>query len=124
MTVATRLLKRVWRRRVASQRPSAAGRHYHEGEHAKSQRPDSRSYVAMSSARLAASNLISELADCPASGHRNGISQDIGILQPSGSQGCVSKLVARYRAAGETAFEARPRRPNTSPGRSRIGPRS
>jgi transposase len=32
------------------------------------------------------------------------------------SQGWVSKLVARYRAEGEAAFEPRPRRPKTSPG--------
>ncbi|WP_141582891.1 IS481 family transposase [Actinomadura sp. WMMA1423] len=31
------------------------------------------------------------------------------------SKGWVSKLVARYRAEGETAFEARSRRPKTSP---------
>src|ERR1700759_825383 len=31
------------------------------------------------------------------------------------SQGWVSKLVARYRAEGEAAFEPRPRRPKTSP---------
>ena len=31
------------------------------------------------------------------------------------SQGWVSRLVTRYRAEGETAFEARPRRPRTSP---------
>ena len=31
------------------------------------------------------------------------------------SAGWVSKLVARYRAEGETAFEARSRRPNSSP---------
>jgi len=31
------------------------------------------------------------------------------------SPGWVSKLVARYRAEGETAFEPRSRRPTTSP---------
>ena len=31
------------------------------------------------------------------------------------SQGWVSKLVARYRAEGEAAFEPRSRRPKTSP---------
>ena len=31
------------------------------------------------------------------------------------SKGWVSKLVARYRAEGEAAFEPRPRRPRTSP---------
>jgi transposase InsO family protein len=31
------------------------------------------------------------------------------------SQGWVSRLVTRYRAEGETAFEGRPRRPRTSP---------
>ncbi len=31
------------------------------------------------------------------------------------SQGWVSRLVARYRAEGETAFEPRSRRPKTSP---------
>src|SRR5215475_13103974 len=31
------------------------------------------------------------------------------------SQGWVSKLVARYRAEGEAAFESRSRRPKTSP---------
>ncbi|MEV4478059.1 helix-turn-helix domain-containing protein, partial [Nonomuraea sp. NPDC049504] len=31
------------------------------------------------------------------------------------SKGWVSKLIARYRAAGETAFEPRSRRPKTSP---------
>ena len=31
------------------------------------------------------------------------------------SKGWVSKLVARYRAEGETAFEPRSRRPKTSP---------
>jgi len=32
------------------------------------------------------------------------------------SGGWVSKLIARYRAEGETAFEPRSRRPKTSPG--------
>ena len=32
-----------------------------------------------------------------------------------GSQGWVSRLVARYRAEGEAAFGPRPRRPETSP---------
>jgi len=32
------------------------------------------------------------------------------------SPGWVSKLVARYRAEGEAAFETRSRRPRTSPG--------
>ena len=32
------------------------------------------------------------------------------------SQGWVSRLVARYRAEGEAAFEPRSRRPRTSPG--------
>ena len=32
------------------------------------------------------------------------------------SQGWVSRLVARYRAEGEAAFEPRSRRPKTSPG--------
>jgi transposase len=32
------------------------------------------------------------------------------------SQGWVSKPVTRYRAEGEAAFEARSRRPRTSPG--------
>src|SRR5215472_7028321 len=32
------------------------------------------------------------------------------------SQGWVSRLVARYRAEGEAAFEPRSRRPATSPG--------
>src|SRR3984957_7387742 len=36
------------------------------------------------------------------------------------SQGWVSRLVARYRAEGEAAFEPRSRRPKTSP--SAIGP--
>jgi transposase len=31
------------------------------------------------------------------------------------SQGWVSRLVARYRAEGETAFEPRSRRPRNSP---------
>src|SRR5690242_9686795 len=31
------------------------------------------------------------------------------------SPGCVSTLMARYRAEGEAAFEARSRRPKTSP---------
>jgi len=34
------------------------------------------------------------------------------------SKGWVSKLVARYRAEGETAFEPRSRRPHTSPNRT------
>ena len=33
------------------------------------------------------------------------------------SQGWVSRLVARYRAEGEAAFEPRSRRPKTSPAR-------
>ena len=37
------------------------------------------------------------------------------------SQGWVSRLVARYRAEGEAAFEPRSRRPKTSPGRSAGG---
>jgi transposase len=32
------------------------------------------------------------------------------------SQGWVSRLVARYRAEGDAAFEPRSRRPKTSPG--------
>jgi len=32
------------------------------------------------------------------------------------SMGWVSKLIARYKAEGETAFEPRSRRPKTSPG--------
>jgi hypothetical protein len=32
------------------------------------------------------------------------------------SQGWISRLVARYRAEGEAAFEPRSRRPRTSPG--------
>src|ERR671938_1934285 len=33
------------------------------------------------------------------------------------SQGWISRLVARYRAEGESAFEPRSRRPHTSPAR-------
>lgn len=36
------------------------------------------------------------------------------------SKGWVSKLVARYRAEGETAFEARSRRPHTSPNETPV----
>ena len=38
------------------------------------------------------------------------VARDYGV-----SKGWVSKLVARYRAEGETAFDPRSRRPNSSP---------
>jgi transposase InsO family protein len=41
---------------------------------------------------------------------RGEVAREYGV-----SQGWVSRLVARYRAEGETAFEPRPRRPKTSP---------
>ena len=37
------------------------------------------------------------------------------------SKGWVSKLVARYRAEGEAAFDARSRRPHTSPNQTPQG---
>jgi transposase InsO family protein len=40
------------------------------------------------------------------------VARDYGV-----SQGWISRLVARYRAEGETAFEPRSRRPHTSPTR-------
>ena len=83
-------------------------------------------------------------ARCLLSGHRHHISQDIDITRPARSgdvqgtprhhrvvvegrsqrevarayginQSWVSRLVARYRAEGEAAFEPRSRRPKTSP---------
>ena len=41
---------------------------------------------------------------------QNAVARDYGV-----SKGWVSKLVARYRAEGETAFDPRSRRPNSSP---------
>ena len=38
------------------------------------------------------------------------VARDYGV-----SKGWVSKLVARYRAEGETAFDPKSRRPNSSP---------
>jgi transposase-like protein len=38
------------------------------------------------------------------------------------SKGWVSKLVARYRAEGQAAFEPRSRRPKTSPNAIDAGP--
>ena len=49
-----------------------------------------------------------------------GLSQGEAARRYGVSQGWVSKLLARYRAEGEAAFEARSRRPKSSP--SAIGP--
>lgn len=38
------------------------------------------------------------------------------------SKGWVSKLIARYKAEGEAAFEARSRRPKSSPNRAAVPP--
>src|SRR5271170_7039376 len=84
---------------------------------------------------------------CDDPGHPNGVSQDIGIAcvgqfrrmskarlvitavvvegrsqsevarEYGVSQGWISRLVARYRAEGEKAFEPRSRRPHTNPTR-------
>jgi transposase InsO family protein len=45
-----------------------------------------------------------------------GLSQGEAARRYGVSQGWVSKLLARYRAEGEAAFEPRSRRPKTSPG--------
>jgi transposase len=44
-----------------------------------------------------------------------GLSQGEAARRYGVSQGWVSKLLARYRAEGEAAFEPRSRRPKTSP---------
>src|SRR5215469_2213121 len=44
-----------------------------------------------------------------------GLSQGEAARRYGVSQGWVSKLMARYRAEGEAAFEPRSRRPKTSP---------
>ncbi len=46
-----------------------------------------------------------------------GLSQTEAAARYGVSKGWVSKLIARYRAEGETAFEPRSRRPHTSPTR-------
>jgi transposase InsO family protein len=46
-----------------------------------------------------------------------GVSQSEAAVRYEVSKGWVSKLMARYRAEGDTAFEPRSRRPHTSPGR-------
>ncbi len=59
----------------------------------------------MSKARLVITAVVSE-------GRTQGeVARQYGV-----SQGWVSRLVARYRAEGEAAFEPRSRRPKTSPG--------
>jgi transposase len=49
-----------------------------------------------------------------------GLSQGEAARRYGVSQGWVRKLVARYRAEGEAAFEPRSRRPKTSP--NAVGP--
>jgi transposase len=49
-----------------------------------------------------------------------GLSQGEAARRCGVSQGWVSRLLARYRAEGEAAFEPRSRRPATSP--NAIGP--
>ena len=57
----------------------------------------------------------SSLLSSPRAGRQGEVARAYGV-----SQGWVSRLVARYRAEGEAAFEPRSRRPKTSP--SAISP--
>ena len=58
----------------------------------------------MSKARLVITAVITE-----------GLSQGEAARRYGVSQGWISRLLARYRAAGEAAFEPRSRRPKASP---------
>src|SRR5215467_10001819 len=50
-----------------------------------------------------------------------GLSQGEAARRYGVSQGWISKLLARYRAEGEAAFEPRSRRPLSSPGATAAG---
>jgi transposase InsO family protein len=63
----------------------------------------------MSKARLVITAVVAE-----------GLSQGEAARRYGVSQGWISRLVARYRAEGETAFEPRSRRPKTSPAAIRF----